>query len=159
MIKKISRKIRVQGKRHAHAHVSKPPKSNLYVPKELKDPPVISKMVPPDHRKLLSKLSFDRSNQVFLADISSVEIKVPKGKKSPLIYFDKVGSVVVQKVLYKGNKKGSDPKSVQVRSNVCAPMVPGVYNVKGLQFKLDSKRASLIVTGNKETQWQQRLAA
>ncbi len=155
--KRISRKLRIQGKKHACSNPPKNAKSKLQSPKDLKEPTSISKLFPPDHNKLLSKVRI-RPWQVFIVDISNVEIKILKGKKFPFIYFDKVSRVAVQRVLQKGKKKGLDAKMVQFDAGVGAPMIPGSYDVKGLQLKLDGKQGALIVLGTAQTEWQRLVA-
>lgn len=159
MIKKISRRLRVQCKKHAHSEVPKIQRSRVHVQKNLKtQSPVISKIFPPDHNKLLSKIQRVRPWQVFIADVSNVEIKILKGKKFPFIYFDKVNSVAIQKVLRKGKKKGLEAKTVQFGSDLEVPMVPGSYDVKGLYLKLDGKQGALVIAGTAQTQWQRLVA-
>lgn len=159
MTKKIARKIRINPKKHGgNGNKVKIRKTNLNSNREPKKAsPVISKLATPNHNRLLSKIKI-RPWQTFIADVANLEIKATKGRKLMYLYFDKVSKVDIQKEIYSGRNKGVPPRQVVLHKSIEIPKIPGIYNLKGAQFKLDGKEGQVIITSTSFTEWQRLVA-
>ncbi len=161
--KKIAQGFRKQRVKHAGASNVKTNKrkGRRKVPAQTKKtPPVIQKLNPPNHDRLLKTLAkFEQIKpwQVFEVNLFQVEVKVTKGckeKSAAVVYFDRVSWAQIKKRTYDGRSKGVAPKSVVVHSHLEAPLVPGFYSLKNVVCRADGKSGRLILLKTPQTMWQ-----
>lgn len=160
--KKITHKVRTQRVKHSGTSLkTNKRKGHRKAPAQSKKTfPVIEKLNPPNHDRLLktlAKLEVIKPWQVFEVNLFQVEVKVTKGgkeKSAAIVYFDNVSYAQINKRTYDGRSRGMTPKSVVVHSHLEAPLVPGFYSLKNVVCRADGKSGRLILLKTPQTMWQ-----